>query len=100
MNRSIRPRSNDSRRNIWRLPVVHSVLSAERVLELVQSSYGLRSCGSCHLLKPALNDTYFIDHAGEPFIARVYGSTWRTASDITYELELLRYLARQGVAVA
>lgn len=82
------------------LPVTYSTLAGEAIAGVIEGAYALGSPVACELLRPGTNDTYVVSTPADCYIARIYGSRWRSASDIAYEMELLTHLARKGVSVA
>lgn len=58
------------------------------------------------LLAHNLNDSYLVCTPNERFILRIYqaprahGRSWRSLSDVLYELDLLRHLAHKGIPVS
>jgi Ser/Thr protein kinase RdoA (MazF antagonist) len=82
------------------LPATYSTLSAEALLDEVRRAYAIDGLDGCHLLQRGLNDTYVVAGAGRRWVARVYGSGWRSAASIAYELDLLGHLDARGVRVA
>jgi Ser/Thr protein kinase RdoA (MazF antagonist) len=83
-----------------KLPVTYSILDADALAALVEKSYEIAKPLSCELLLPSMNDTYLVAGANERRILRVYRASWRSADDVTYELNLLMHLGARGVHVA
>lgn len=82
-------------------PVTHSTLSAKALLIEVLPEYDIDTPTACKLLRLGLNDTYLVQtHDGEQYILRIYRATWRSLSDILYEMDVLTHLQRKGVAVS
>ena len=87
-------------------PCHHSQLSTEILVSRVLTEYQIGSIVECRLLSPRLNDTYIVRTTDNQYILRVYqaqhhtGRTWRTITDILYEIDLLLHLDRKGVAVS
>jgi Ser/Thr protein kinase RdoA (MazF antagonist) len=82
------------------LPVTYSILSAEALLERIACAYAIGAPVSCQLVRPGSNDTYFVTTEEDRFVARVYGTGWRSLPEISYEVDLLRHLAARGVGVS
>ena len=82
------------------LPVTYSILDAHALAALVEKAYAIGPPLSCELLLPSMNDTYLVSSADRRYILRVYRASWRSASDIAYELDLLIYLGARGVRVS
>lgn len=87
-------------------PVIQSLLSVNALLSEVISVYDIGSFVACTLLAHNLNDTYLVSTSENRYILRIYqaprmvGRTWRSESDILYELDLLLHLKRKGVSVS
>lgn len=87
-------------------PVSHSLLSAQALGLFVQEVYDVGAVRACVLLQHNLNDTYLIEATTGRYILRVSqarratGLSWRARDDILFELDVLRYLADSGAAVA
>jgi Ser/Thr protein kinase RdoA (MazF antagonist) len=81
-------------------PVTYSILSAEALSAEVRRAYGLEGPIRCQLLRPGLNDTYLVSAGNERRILRVYRAGWRSAAEISYELQLLEHLASKAVSVS
>jgi Ser/Thr protein kinase RdoA (MazF antagonist) len=82
------------------IPIAHSLPDPAALGEAVARAYRLPAPVRCTLVSPGVNDTYQVDAGGETLFYRVYRAGWRTRSDIEFELELLRHLEREGVAVS
>lgn len=80
-------------------PVERSIVSPEAVAAAVEDLYALGGTLRCRLLHPGANDTYLVEHAAGPVVARLYGPH-RAPDEIGYELDLLLHLARAGVDVS
>lgn len=82
------------------LPVTYSTFSADAIGQEVARAYGIGVPATSYLLKRGINDTYLVAPPRERYIARVYRTRWRSASEIAYELALLRHLSTRGMRVA
>lgn len=86
-------------------PVMQSLLSPQAVMAEVLSEYALGDLVACHLLSHNLNDTYLVSTNERRYILRVSqaprptGRTWRSASEMRYELDVLLHLKRKGISV-
>ncbi|GHO48346.1 phosphotransferase [Ktedonospora formicarum] len=87
-------------------PVIQSLLSPQALITEVLSNYDIGNLVECKLLSHNLNDTYLVSTNNYQYILRVSqaprpaGRTWRSVSDILYELDLLLHLKRKGASVA
>lgn len=87
-------------------PVIQSLLSPQALMTEVLADYDIGDLVECTLLSHNLNDTYLVSTTDRRYILRVSqaprptGRTWRSASDILYELDLLLHLKRKGASVA
>ncbi len=81
-------------------PVSSSVLRPDSLRAEVARLYSIGEPEGCELLLTGANDTYLVTTRESHYILRVYGSYWRSAADIGYELELLLHLSARGVAVS
>jgi len=70
------------------------------VLEEVAQAYSIHRPENCQLLRPGDNDTYVLTSQDASYLVRIYGTRWRSLSEIGYELELLAHLAARGVSVS
>lgn len=83
-----------------RTSVIYSLLSPDALAEEIARTYPVGSPVKCQLLKRGLNDTYLVNTRNDRYIARVYVASWRTASDVGYELDLLIHLSSKGISVS
>jgi Ser/Thr protein kinase RdoA (MazF antagonist) len=72
----------------------------EQLSEWLLKHYGLQEPIRTELLRSYTNDVYQVDASGERFALKLYGRGWRTEQELSYEVDLLRYLASRGVEVA
>jgi Ser/Thr protein kinase RdoA (MazF antagonist) len=84
------------------LPVTYSMLSSNALGQKIIEDYHLAADLSCQLLRPSpgSNDTYLVKTGCADYVAQVYGSHWRTFSQISYEMDLLAHLTSRGVSVS
>jgi Ser/Thr protein kinase RdoA (MazF antagonist) len=54
----------------------------------------------CRLLRSYTNDVYLVRLPDKPCVLKVYGSKWRTASEIRYEVALLQHLTVRDLPIA
>lgn len=87
-------------------PVIQSLLSPQALMTEVLSDYDIGQPVDCKLLSHNLNDTYLVSTRDRRYILRVSqaprpgGRTWRSSSDILYELDLLLHLNHKEVPVS
>jgi Ser/Thr protein kinase RdoA (MazF antagonist) len=79
--------------------VRHSLLS-NKVIEFFSSTYDIRRIIRCSFLTRGLNDTYLVVTEHNKYIFRVYRKGWREISDVLFELDAIKYVSEQGVAVS
>ncbi|MGC4104780.1 MAG: phosphotransferase [Thermomicrobiales bacterium] len=68
--------------------------------EMLPGMFHLRETPEVSLIRAYTNDVYRVVVGDRRFALKVYGQGWRTDSEISYELDLLRHLAGKGIAVA
>jgi Ser/Thr protein kinase RdoA (MazF antagonist) len=79
---------------------------ARSLQENVLTHYALGNPVTCRLLIHGFADHYLIQTPEGRFVLRVYqapratGHSWRTASEIRYEVDLSLHLKRKGIAVS
>lgn len=81
------------------LPVTHSVIASDALLQQVTRTYRIGEPRSCDLLCSASSDTYLLSAGDKLYVARVYRACWRSLPEIEYELALLVHLAAEGISV-
>lgn len=74
------------------ISVIHSLPSAQALIENVLGDYQIPTPCACLLLKRGLNDTYLVKAEARRYILRVYRYGWRSKAEIDFELDLLRFL--------
>lgn len=82
------------------LPVVHSVIAPDALLNEVARSYALPRPTECALYRSWTNDVYLVTTAKARYYLKVYGFGWRTRDAVAYEIDLLVHLGARGIAVA
>ena len=76
-----------------------TVDNASQAENLLARAYGLEQA-KCSLIARGLNDTYLVELPGENSVLRVYRPSWRSTSEIEYELAFIRHLELRSVAVS
>jgi Ser/Thr protein kinase RdoA (MazF antagonist) len=66
----------------------------------LQQHYDLPAPFEVSLLRSYTHAVYQVITPREQFVLKVYGQSWRSAEEIKYEVDLLEFLARQGLAIA
>jgi Ser/Thr protein kinase RdoA (MazF antagonist) len=82
------------------LPVASSVFAPAAVRDWATDRLGGGPFTDCRLWRRGMNDTYLLQAGPHRSLLRVYRAGWRSDADIGYELDLLRWLARTGIAVS
>jgi Ser/Thr protein kinase RdoA (MazF antagonist) len=80
-------------------PIARSVLSAEALASLLESSFTMR-VKQCQLIKAMILDTYRVTTSNNVFILRVYPHQRRSLAKINAELDFLVYLHHAGMPVS
>ena len=80
-------------------PVDCSILSSASLAEQVVPQY-LAPPSRCQLLSHGDNDTYCVEHNGQPYILRVWSHNTHSPAALEAELKLLDHLAYHRVPVA
>ncbi|MBD2020921.1 phosphotransferase [Leptolyngbya sp. FACHB-36] len=80
--------------------VRHSLPLEADLLAIVVPQFAMPPAQRCRLLKRGLNDTYLVETETAPYILRLYRHTWRTKTEIDFELQLLRFLGDRLLPVA
>jgi Ser/Thr protein kinase RdoA (MazF antagonist) len=83
--------------------VYRSILSADELIQLIQSDYNLPSPVQCWLFQCGVNDIYFVSAQGKKYILRIshtrrYGAFDESA--YCFELDLLHYLGQKKSPVS
>jgi len=81
-------------------PVIASTLSAQALGEFAKDTYGLNDNFTCNLFRTGMNHTYFLSDNETKYVLRVYSHNWRTRSEITEELKLLKLLKANSLSVS
>lgn len=82
------------------IPVAYSVPSGTALLERLLPQYAISSPTACKFLRHGSNTVYRVECPQGAYILRVYSAGRWSAEALTYEVELLRHLDREGVPVA
>ncbi len=81
-------------------PVIASTLSAKQLGDFVINRYGLDDKYQCSLFRTGMNHTYFLSNTETKYVLRVYSHNWRSKTEITEELELLKSLKNNNLSVS
>src|SRR5262245_44576019 len=81
-------------------PALHSIIDGAMLGQLVARDFGLRVPSPISLIQSGLNDHYAFGSPQGDFVIRIYRRGWRSNDAITWELDLIEHLARQGAPVA
>lgn len=81
-------------------PVTSSVLSAEALRREVARTYLIGEVEDCQLIRRGLSDSYLVRTAETCYVLRIYRPSWRTISEILYEMDMLCYLSQHGASVS
>jgi len=79
--------------------VFHSLINPTALIEVIRRDWGI-AVANGRLLWRGLNDTYLFTGPRRTVVARLYRAGWRTREQVLDEHRLLRYLAREGLAVS
>ncbi|SUX46348.1 phosphotransferase [Chryseobacterium indoltheticum] len=81
-------------------PVIASTLSEKDLSNFIIEKYNLNSNFECKLFRTGINHTYFISDSNTKYIVRVYCHNWRSKTEITEELKLLKTLKSNNLSVS
>ena len=81
-------------------PVLYSILAPTALALFVRQQYRLSHRVSCRVLRTGINHTYLVTDENQKYVFRVYSYQWRTRPEILEEIELLRFLKENNVAVS
>lgn len=81
-------------------PVTSSLLSTGALAALVERVYDVGTPTACVYWSRGPNDVYIVQAGARRYVLRVSRSGHRTRGEIRYELDLVKYLDRQGIPVA
>ncbi len=82
------------------LPATNSTLSAKELGEYIKDTYQLHPNFNCELFRTGINHTYFLSDTKTTYALRVYTHNWRSKSEITEELKLLKLLQKNNLSVS
>ncbi len=77
-------------------PVSKSTLSADALGKFIQKKYNLSNNVSCELIARGINDIYIVKANRKSYAARVLRSGARTKDQLSYEIELMLFYAKEG----
>jgi Ser/Thr protein kinase RdoA (MazF antagonist) len=81
-------------------PVLYSTLSAEALIQRVLPQYDLGLVKSCQFWNRGLSDIYRVETQANTYILRISHAHWRSAAEVSFELDWLDFLQKQRVPVA
>jgi len=81
-------------------PVVCSTLSATHLAVYLQQQYHLGAGTTCRLLRAAINHVYLVTDGAQKYVFRIYSLHWRSETEITEELRLLKLLKENDIPVS
>ncbi|WP_111710085.1 phosphotransferase [Lutibacter citreus] len=81
-------------------PVTTSTLSAKELGEFIKDKYQLNKNFNCKLFRTGMNHTYFLSDNKTKYVIRVYSYNWRSKSEITEELKLLKLLKKNNLSIS
>ena len=82
-------------------PTIYTTLSPDALSTEVLPRFGVAEISECVFFTGGFNDTYRIKTEDRrTFYLRAYRKSWRTLSDIQYELDVLNYLQQKGFPAA
>jgi Ser/Thr protein kinase RdoA (MazF antagonist) len=81
-------------------PVTYSTLACEALRRQILPLFGIGPVVQCHFWNRGLSDVYLVETLTTRYVLRISHTHWRTKSETEFELELLNYLKRCGVAVS
>ncbi|QJD81487.1 phosphotransferase [Spirosoma rhododendri] len=82
------------------MPASSAILSAAHLAPFVQQQYALGHETTCQLIKAGVNHTYLVTAGDKRFVFRIYSLNWRTRTDITEEIRLLKHVRKGGIPVS
>lgn len=82
------------------MKVLHSIISPEAILKLVQRDYPGVGAIACELLELGCNDNYRIKTKRHHYVFRLYRYNWWPEKEIDGELHLLEILSRKKLNVS
>ena len=81
-------------------PVTASTISAKELGKFVKAKYELNQNYDCKLFRTGMNHTYFLSNNETKYVLRVYSHKWRSKSEITEEIELLKLLNENNLSIS
>ena len=78
----------------------YSQLAANALPQFLTMHYDFAERPRCKYYVLGLHDNYLVECGSDKYIFRVYRNSWRTETQILFELELLAYLGRKKSPVA
>jgi len=81
-------------------PVIASTISAKELGEFAKEKYRLNKNYDCKLFRTGMNHTYFLSDNKTKYALRVYSHNWRSKSEISEEIKLLKLLSENNLSVS
>ncbi len=82
------------------VPISHSVLDADALAGVLAARYAFDGAPACQLLYRGMNDIYIVHDRTRRYALRAWRTGWRSLDNVTYEVEFLDFLARNGFPVS
>jgi Ser/Thr protein kinase RdoA (MazF antagonist) len=81
-------------------PAVYSTLDSKAISSSILSEYAIDPPITCQFWHRGLSDVYLVETTNRPYILRISHQHWRSADEIYFELELLKFLQQKEIPVA
>lgn len=81
------------------LRTIHSTVDAEALEPEIAARYALPARPHVELLARGMNDVYMVLAGPERYAARLWRAGRRTGAEVSYELDYLDFLLREGISV-
>lgn len=82
------------------ISAAHTVFDKEELFDAMALLYKMGTPLKSRFISNGLNDTYEAETSAGKFILRIYKHSWRTETDIRFELDLLMHLKECGLPVS
>ncbi len=81
------------------LPIIHSTVDAPALEPEIAARYALPKAPHVELLARGMNDVYVVLAGPERYAARLWRAGRRTGKEVSYELDYLDFLLKEGISV-